>query len=546
MKISGAQAIIKALEEEGIKVVFGYPGGAVLPLYDSLLDSKIKHVLIRQEQNAVHSASGYARSTGGVGVCIATSGPGATNMITGIATAYMDSIPIVAITGQVSTDLIGKDVFQEVDITGATAPFCKHNYLVKNAQDIPGIVKEAFYIAATGRPGPVLIDLPIDVSKQLIEFDYPDQVDLRGYKPTYKGHHLQIKKFAKALKQSKRPVICAGGGVISSDASELLVKISESANIPVTTTLMGIGSFPDSHPNAIGMVGQHGNFAANNAISKSDLLIVAGARLGDRATGSLDKFAKNATLVHIDIDPAEIGKNISIDIPIVGDLRYVLEQTLKQDIARQDDYWIDIVREWKVKQGESKLNSGDNMTAEYILDVVSSIKDSDCIAVTDVGQHQIWAGRYLNIEKPGTFLTSGGLGTMGYGLPAAIGAKIANRDKQVMLITGDGSFQMTFNELATIVQEDIGIKIIIFNNNCLGMVRELQQHYCNGRYSQVFMRGNPDFVSLAKAYGIEGIKVDKKQDVEGAIKYGFSNDNTIVIEFLIDDKQNVLPVREEV
>lgn len=542
MKMTCAKAIIEALKLEGVDVVFGYPGGAVLPIYDVLRSSTIRHVLVRHEQSAAHAADGYARSTGKVGVCIATSGPGATNLVTGIATAYMDSIPIVAITGQVPTEMIGKDVFQEVDITGATEPFTKHNYLVKNGKDLPRILKEAFHIASTGRPGPVLVDIPIDVQNTLIDFEYPDRAILRGYRPTYRGHYNQIQRTVRAIEESRRPVICVGGGVISSEAVGEVLELARRIKSPVVTTLMGIGAYPSRDPLFLGMIGQHGAQSANQAIEEADLLIVLGARLADRAIGSPNEFAKTATIVHIDIDPAEIGKNLSTNIPLVGDIKTTLRELLDYDIHRDDlGKWLKRVNEFKDTSFSGASDQGLDPIA--VIEALSSSSTDDTIFVTDVGQHQLWAGKYLEINTPRTFLSSGGLGTMGYGLPAAIGAKIANPQREVVLITGDGSFQMNIAELATISQESLGIKIIILNNSTLGMVRELQQHNYNEKYYGVKMTGNPDFVKLSDAYGIDSMRVERQEEIYPAIDEILRHDRAIIGEFVIDPDANVIPVK---
>ncbi len=543
MRMTGAQAIIKSLERNNVKMIFGYPGGAVLPLYDSLLDSSIKHILVRQEQAAVHEASGYARITGEVGVCMATSGPGATNLVTGIATAYMDSIPIVAITGQVPVEMIGRDVFQEVDITGATEPFCKHNYLVKDAEELPRIIAEAFYIASTGRPGPVLVDVPKDVAMEEIDYNYPDRVELRGYKPTYAGHPLQIKRVAKAIEKCSRPVICAGGGVITSNAADEIAQLSQRIKAPVATTLMGIGAFPGDHPLGLGMLGQHGSYAANRAVAMADLLIVIGARLGDRATGSTDTFAANAVIVHIDIDPAEIGKNVNTNIPIVGDVKCTLTELLKYNLKRQDSDWLQDIKAWKDKYHHKGLFCR-SLKPGYILTRLSDKVDKDkTVLVTDVGQHQIWAGNYYTVKKPRTFLTSGGLGTMGYGLPAAIGAKLADRNNEVILVTGDGSLQMSLQELALLKQEDLVVKILLFNNNALGMVRELQQQHYNCRYCQVHLTGNPDFCRLAEAYGLPALRVDREDEVDEAIDTLINSKTSVLVEVKTDVNEKTSPCR---
>ncbi|MFU0801051.1 MAG: biosynthetic-type acetolactate synthase large subunit [Xylanivirga thermophila] len=544
MKMTGAQAVVKALELEGIEVVFGYPGGAVLPIYDALKSSSIRNILVRHEQAAAHAASGYARASGRVGVCMATSGPGATNIITGIATAYMDSIPIVVITGQVPTSMIGRDVFQEVDITGATAPFTKHNYLVKHVQDIPRIMKEAFYIASTGRQGPVLIDIPNDIAKQTLKFEYSEEVHLRGYKPNYSGHPLQIKRAAAVIKQSKRPTICVGGGVISSNSAELVLRLAQRINAPVVNTLMGIGAFPASHGLSMGMIGQYGIEAANEAVAGADVLIVLGARMGDRAIGSRKKFVQESHVIHIDIDPAEIGKNIDVDTPIVGDIAVTLRELLKLDISRDGLDWINILKD---KQSICRYTNSQTSPLDpvYIIKALSASVRSDTIVVTDVGQHQIWTGRYFKIQKPRTFLTSGGLGTMGYGLPAAIGAKIACPKKPVMLISGDGGFQMSMAELSTVVNQGLPLKMIILDNERLGMVRELQQHYYGGRYFGIDMGGNPDFITIAKAYGIRGIQIEEASQVMEAVDYIINTKEAILARFVIDPDANVIPFNGE-
>lgn len=541
MKMLGAQALVKGLEAEGVEIVFGYPGAAIMQVYDVLRDSNIHHVLVRNEQGAAHAASGYARVTGKVGVCISTSGPGATNLITGIATAYMDSIPIVAITGQVPLSMVGRDVFQEVDITGATEPFTKYSYLVKDPNDIPQIVKEAFYIASTGRPGPVLIDLPKDVAASTIDYREPGPVFIRSYRPTYMGHPGQVKRVAKAIVESKRPVICVGGGCITSSASPEIIELAERIKAPVASTLMGIGAFPSGHKLYLGMLGQHGIYAANRAINEADLLIVLGARMGDRAVVKPDKFGQGAIVVHIDIDPAEIGKNVGTNIPIVGDIKTTLRELLKKDIDRNDWGWLSKVEKWKkVRLGVGECNDG--LNPMEVIEALAAQAPKDAILVTDVGQHQIWAGRYYPVEQPRTFLTSGGLGTMGYGLPAAIGAKLGQPDKQVMLITGDGSLQMNLAELATMVQEKAAVKILLFNNHHLGMVRELQQHQLGERYYQTRMECNPDFVKLAAAYGIEAFRVENSDEIDEAIKRLLEHDGPIIGEFMIDPMANVFPV----
>ncbi len=542
MKMTGAEVVMKALEKEGVEYIFGYPGGAILPVYDALIASKVKHVLVRHEQGAAHAASGYSRVTGKVGVCVSTSGPGATNLITGIATAYMDSIPMVAITGQVATNVIGHDVFQEVDITGATEPFTKNNYLVKYVEDLPRVLKEAFHIASTGRPGPVLIDIPKDVQMAMVDFEYPEKANLLGYKPTYKGHPRQIKKSVEAMMASERPMIVVGGGGVMGGASEEIVQLAERIDAPVATTMMGISSFPSSHPLSLGMLGgDHGVYPAKKAIEEADLLIVMGARMADRSTGKTEEFAKRAKVIHIDVDPAEIGKNIMIDIPIVGDMKQALRDILQKDFRKNNPSWRDSIAEWK----QITKGVGDNLQSLNPMEIIKSLSEQtsdDTIIATDVGQHQLWVGRYYGFEKPRTFLTSGGLGTMGYGLPAAVGAKIGKPEQEVVLVTGDGSFQMNLTEMATSVQEGLKLKIIVLNNSCLGMVRELQQHYCDERYNQVAMQGNPDFCKLAEAYGFQSKRVTDAKDIHGAIKELLETDHSSLLEFQICNTANVIPI----
>lgn len=537
MKMTGAQALVKALEQEGITTIFGYPGAAICPFYDALLDSTITHILTRNEQGAAHAASGYSRVTGKTGVCVATSGPGATNLITGIATAYSDSIPMVAITGQVSLDLIGRDVFQEADITGATAPFCKHNYLVKDIKELPRIIKEAFHIASTGRPGPVLIDVPIDIQTQSIDFKYPQTVDIRGYKPNYKGHPQQIKKIAEAISKAKSPVICAGGGVISSKASEIMTKLVEKCGIPVVTTLMGIGSIASDNPLNLGMLGSHGVYAANYAVNKADLLILIGARVGDRALGTAQIIAQRAKIIHIDIDPAEIGKNVSTTIPVVGDARLILEDLYDVVQVGDTEQWISTLKELQNKKAKNHDSKNEFVNPRLLIRKLSERLDEDAIMATEVGQNQIWAANHFVARKPGSFITSGGLGTMGYGLPAAIGAKLGKPTSTVVVVGGDGSFQMSMPELGTIKQTDIGVKILILNNSRLGMVRELQKNRHNSRYSQVFLDTNPDFVKLAGAYGFNAEKITDNTQIDAALERFLKDDKTYILECVVDPEE---------
>lgn len=541
MMITGAEALVRSLEQEQVKHIFGYPGGAILPVYDALINSSIKHILTRSEQGAAHAASGYARVSGKVGVCMATSGPGATNLVTGIATAYMDSIPVVAITGQVSTSVIGKDVFQEVDITGATAPFTKHNYLVKDAGDIPRVVKEAFHIASTGRPGPVLIDLPKDMAETKVSFEYPKEIGLRGYKPNTIGHPLQIERAAKAIDEASHPVLIAGGGINLGSAHDEMIRLAEKAQIPVVTTLMGIGAIPRSHPLSLGMMGLHGIPEANRAITEADLIIAAGARFSDRSVGKTSGFAPNAKIIHIDIDPAEISKNLPAQTPIVGDAKQILESLVKlvkpQDITRGEEY----VMKMKEKNG-SKKGGDTGLTPIEVLKELSNKTCGDAIITTEVGCHQMWTAQHFAFEKPHSFITSGGLGTMGYGLPAAIGVQMAKPDQKVINICGDGSFQMNLVEMATARENGLPVKIILFNNCGLGLVRQLQEFYCQKRYNQVHFTFVPDFVKLAESYGIKAKRIANPEEVPGAIDELLSEEGAYLLECMVNIDENVYPI----
>ncbi|MGI6686295.1 MAG: biosynthetic-type acetolactate synthase large subunit [Bacillota bacterium] len=545
MTMTGAEALVKGLEAEGVSIVFGYPGGAILPVYDSLRESKtIKHVLVRQEQGGVHAASGFARVSGKTGVCMATSGPGATNLVTGIATAYMDSIPIVIITGQVATKMVGTDAFQEVDITGITHPITKHNYLVQSADDIPRIIKEAFHIASTGRPGPVLIDVPKDVAEGICRREIPKEVNLPGYKPTLKGHAAQIKNACKLMEEAKKPLIHGGGGVITADAAGELMKLSELIQAPVITTFMGLGSIPTDHEMNLGMLGIHGHAAANRAIMECDLLITVGARFDDRMTGAVEKFAPEAKIIHIDIDPAEIGKNIRVNVPIVGHVKMVLQaiiERLKDNGPTTRSDWYHQVQAWKKETFESYPNSRNVLTTRLVLQGLNKISRGEFIVTTDVGQHQMFAAQFLSLKNPKSFISSGGLGTMGYGLPAAVGAQIANPKAKVVCITGDGSFQMSMNELATAKEQGLPIKVLIFNNNCLGLVRQLQHFYCDRREMAVEMTGNPDFVKLAHAYGIEGFRINHPAEIDGVLEEVFHNDKLSIVDCVIKCEEFVYP-----
>lgn len=530
--ISGARIMVECLEAEGVNVIFGYPGAAICPFYDALLDSSIRHILVRQEQNAGHAANGYARISGRPGVCVVTSGPGATNLVTAVASAYMDSIPIVAITGQVQSELIGRDVFQEADITGACEPFTKHSYLVKRTEDLPRIIKEAFYIASTGRPGPVLIDVPVDIQTNEIKgYKYPEAVDIIGYKPSLKGNGLQIKRACEAITAAKRPVICAGGGVFSSKAEHALLDFARKADIPVVNTLMGIGVIPSDDRLCLGMLGTHGVKMANEAIQGADLLLLCGARVGDRSMASPNQVAKRTKIIHIDVDPAEIGKNMQANIPIVGDLCSVLSQMYERIEPLEHSEWIEKCR------SQSQIDMGPEDEGKYInpkrfMRLLSETAADDAILVADVGQNQIWSANCFKIRN-GRFLTSGGMGTMGYSVPASVGAWTAAPDRQVIAVCGDGSFQMQMMELGTIRQHGIKSKIIVMNNTKLGMVRELQDKNYGGRHSGVDLSGSPDFNLLAQAYGIPHARIDSMGEARSAINQMLSTDGPFLLECIV-------------
>ncbi len=552
MKLTGSQILLESLRLEGVNTLFGYPGGAVINIYDDLFESSsINHILTRHEQAAVHAADGYARCTGKVGVALATSGPGATNTVTGIATAYMDSIPMVIITGQVPTPLIGNDAFQEADMCGITRPCTKHNFLVKDVRNLARTVKEAFYIARTGRPGPVLIDLPKDVQVDTCKFSYPDNVNLRGYKPTYSGNTRQIEKAAKMILAARRPVLYVGGGINLSAANEELSKLVEQTKIPVTTTLMAMAAFPQQHPLALGMLGMHGTFYANMSVTECDLLIAIGARFDDRVTGRIDSFAEKAKVIHVDIDPTTIRKNVEVDLPIVGDLKDVLSklsvcldqkpEQLKELIQTTGE-WRSMIDEWKERHPMTYHLSKSVIKPQFVIEKIRELTDDDAIITTEVGQHQMWAAQFFNFSQPRTFLTSGGLGTMGFGLPAALGAQVAYPDRQVIDISGDGSFQMNSQELATLVQYQLPVKIIILNNNYLGMVRQWQQMFFEKRYSQTVMELPIDFVKLAEAYGATGFQTTKVDEVEATIKQALETPGPVLVNFEVSREENVLPM----
>ncbi|MCX5871030.1 MAG: biosynthetic-type acetolactate synthase large subunit [Deltaproteobacteria bacterium] len=551
-KISGSQAIIRCLQEEGVKIIFGFPGGAVIDLFDALMDSDITNVLVRHEQGAVHAADGLARVTGEVGVALLTSGPGATNGVTAIATAYMDSIPMVILTGQVPTALIGNDAFQEVDIVGITRPCTKHNYLVKDAKDLVPTLREAFHIARTGRPGPVLVDLPKDIVAKMIDFPEKKPIRMQTYQPTYEPHPGQIEKACKQIIKAKNPVLYVGGGVILSNASEELTELARKLNIPVTMTLMGLGGFPGSDPLSMGMLGMHGSYTANMAVAHSDLLIAVGARFDDRVTGRLDAFAPHATIIHIDIDPTSISKNVKVDIPIVADCKHALNAMNtwfntasdfnRDQVAASHEPWRATIDEWTKKHPMSYLDEGEIIKPQYVIEKLDELTHGDAIITTEVGQNQMWAAQFYKFNKPRQWATSGGLGTMGYGLPAAIGAKMAFPEKTVIDVAGDGSIQMNIQELATAKQYKCPVKIAILNNNYLGMVRQWQELFYNKRYAGTVMEVTPDFVLLAQAYGAVGLRATKKSEVEAVIKEALASNNTVIMDFVIAREECVFPM----
>ena len=547
--IKGARILLECLSRLGINEIFGYPGGAVIPIYDELYSFKeIKHYFARHEQGAVHEADGYARSTGKVGACLATSGPGATNLVTGIMTAHMDSIPLLVITGQVSSSLLGKDAFQESDIVGITVPITKNNYLVQDIKDLPRILKEAYYIASTGRPGPVLVDIPRDIQLQEIPYDefnkiYENHFSLEGYNPVYEGHKGQIKTAIKMIKDSKKPLIIAGAGILKAHAYEELKEFVEKTNIPVAMTLLGLGSFPGNHELALGMIGMHGTTYANYAANEADLIIAAGMRFDDRVTGNPQKFVPNAKIIHIDIDPAEIGKNKLIDVPIVGDLKNVLTDLNEKAPKVSYDEWLKQIKKWKKEYSLTYRKTEDDiLIPQEILSEIDKITKGNVIVATDVGQHQMWAAQYLTFNNPYSILTSGGAGTMGFGLPAAIGAQVANPNKKVLAVVGDGGFQMTFQELMLIKEYNLPVKIFIINNSYLGMVRQWQELFHEKRYSSVDLSYNPDFIKIGEAYGIKSIQLKSKKDLKKNLKKILESDEAVLVECIVEKEENVYPM----
>lgn len=542
VRMTAGEAFVESLKAEGVEVIFGYPGGAVLPIYDVLYEADIRHVLVRHEQGAVFMAEGYARATGKPGVCLATSGPGATNLVTGLADAYMDSIPLVAFTGNVATSAIGSDAFQEADITGITLPITKHNFLVRDARDLPRIIREAFHIATTGRPGPVLVDLPKDVTLQEIDFEYPEHVDIPGYKPTYKGHMRQILEAAQAIAAAKRPVFYVGGGAIASGAHEEVRQLAEKANLPTTTTLLGLGAFPGDHPLSLGMLGMHGTVAANYAVDQCDLLIACGARFDDRVTGDVNKFAPNAKVIHIDIDPAEISKNKYADIPIVGDVKTVLAVLIEKVREKREDEWLAQVEAWKQEYPLIYYPKDGVIMPQRVIEAIWEVTEGEAVCTADVGQHQMWLAQYYKFRHPRSHISSGGLGAMGFGFPAAVGAAVGRPDRPVWSITGDGGFQMNLQELATIKQYNIPVKIAIVNNFYLGMVRQWQEIFFDHHYSHSDLHENPDFVKIAEAYGVPAMRVTEPDELLPALRKAADHPGPYLLDIHVAKEENVFPM----
>ena len=548
MQLTGAQIMMEVLKEEGVDTIFGFPGGAVIDIYDELAKTDIEHILVRHEQGAVHAADGYARAGGKTGVCLVTSGPGATNTVTGIASAYMDSIPMVIFTGQVPTQLIGNDAFQEVDIVGITRPCTKHNYLVQSIDEFPKIIKEAFYLARSGRPGPVLVDIPKDVTKMSIDYQSLEDVQLKSYNPTYNPNMKQLRKVIGLIEQSKRPVIFAGGGIILSQAAAELTQFAQKTRIPVTTSLMGLGAFPGTDPLWLGMIGMHGTYRANMSTGACDLLISIGVRFDDRVTGKTDAFAAQAKIVHIDIDPTSIRKNIPVTIPIVGDckislnqLNELIDQAELGDVAQKRQNWLAQIDEWK-NTTPLAYKQEDTIKPQYVVEKLYELTKGEAIITTEVGQNQMWAAQYYHFDRPNHFITSGGLGCMGFGLPAAIGAQKACPDKLVVDIAGDGSIQMNIQEMATAVQSGLPVKVVILNNAYLGMVRQWQELFYDKRYACTGMDCAPDFVKLAEAFGAVGLRASKPQEVEAVLKEGLSISGPVIMDFKVDREESVYPM----
>ncbi|AWX55096.1 MULTISPECIES: biosynthetic-type acetolactate synthase large subunit [Brevibacillus] len=542
-EVSGAETLLRCLILEQVEYIFGYPGGAVLPIYDSLYGSYFKHILTRHEQGAIHAADGYARATGKPGVCIATSGPGATNLVTGIATAQMDSVPLVCITGNVAQSLIGTDAFQEANITGITIPITKHSYFVRDIRDLPRIVKEAFHIATTGRPGPVLIDIPKDVANAKAPFTYPDKVEIRGYRASLVPSDEEVQGFVKAVSEAKRPVILAGGGIIAAQAEKELRDFAEKTRIPVINTFMGLGGFSGTHELSLAMPGMHGNYTANQALLNADCVIGLGARFDDRITmGRTKEFAPKARIVHVDIDPAELGKNVETAVTVAGDVKSTLAKAIPLAKACDSEAWISQLKEWQEQYPYKYKKDGDVLKPQAVIELLYNSTDGEAIVTTDVGQHQMWTAQYYKFKHPRSFISSGGLGTMGFGFPAAIGAQIAHPDRTVISVVGDGGFQMTNQELAIVSQYNIPVKVAIVNNQCLGMVRQWQELFYDNRYSQIDLTCSPDFVKLAEAYGVKGLRASTPEEAEAVWAEALAHDGPVVVDFRVAQEENVYPM----
>lgn len=542
-EMSGAEALLRCLILEQVEYVFGYPGGAVLPIYDSLYSSYLNHVLTRHEQGAIHAADGYARATGKPGVVMATSGPGATNLVTGIATAQMDSIPLVCITGNVAQSLIGTDAFQEANITGITLPITKHNYFIRDVRDLPRIVKEAFYIASTGRPGPVLIDIPKDVANAKAPFYYPETIEVRGYKPTLEPSEEEVQDFIEAIQTAKRPVILAGGGILAASAHEELREFAEKTRIPVINTFMGLGGFPGTHELALNMPGMHGSYTANQALLNADCIIGLGARFDDRITmGRTKEFGPNARIVHVDIDPAELGKNVETAVTVAGDVKSTLTKAIPLAAACDTTAWLDQLKKWQKEQPYRYHAEENVLKPQQVIEMIYETTNGEAIVATDVGQHQMWVGQFYKFKNPRSLISSGGLGTMGFGFPAAVGAQFAHPNRTVISVSGDGGFQMTNQELAIVAQYKLPIKIVIINNQCLGMVRQWQEIFYDNRYSEIDLTCSPDFVKLAEAYGVRGMRASTPEEAKQVWAEALAYNGPVVIDFRVAPGENVLPM----